>query len=66
MTKFKVGDRVTWVGTVDRVYNDGFRVETESSSVYLTDTDEVRRAPDTTFRDQAAIAALQGLVTSGF
>ena len=65
MTKFKVGDRVTLSGVVTRID------EEDEVLPYFVDFDRGKSchvgfwlssehlSPDTTFRDQAAIAALQ-------
>lgn len=72
MTKFKVGDMVTLSGVVTRID------EEDEVLPYFVDFDRGKSchvgfwlssehlSPDTAFRDQAAIAALQGFVTSGF
>ena len=64
MTKFKVGDRVTFTVAVNKVDGDTVQIITnDGRSFWLPDDDvELSSRADTTFRDQAAIAALQGLV----
>ena len=74
MTKFKVGDRVTLSGTVTEIDTSdwapyGIRFDGDSRVVWFSDAaipENTQPSGGTLFRDQAAIAALHGLVTSGF
>ena len=67
MTKFKVGDRVTLRGVVQSVdeegiYSDKYRVYIDGDDGSRRFSEELLTRVDTTFRDQAAIAALQGWI----
>lgn len=65
MTKFKVGDRVTIACTITGVDERSGQVEVElehEAGTYWFETQTIIPRNDTTFRDQAAIAALQGML----
>ena len=65
MTKFKVGDRVTLSGTIASVPEcaEGYELYEVDTGGMHTEILEVKLlTSDTTFRDQAAIVALQGLL----
>ena len=62
MNKFKVGDRVPITVEVRRVHEDGgYRLTFNGAGVDVSSSDLHDRV-DTTFRDQAAIAALQAML----
>ena len=70
MTKFKVGDRVTLSGTVTEIDTSdwapyGIRFDGGSRVVWFSDAatpENTQPSGGTLFRDQAAIAALQGML----
>ena len=65
MTKFKVGDRVTIACTITGVDERSGQVEVElehEAGTYWFEQQTITPCKDTVFRDQATIAALQGLL----
>lgn len=65
MSKFKVGDRVTLSGTIASVPEcaEGYELyEVDTGGMHTEILDVKLLTSDTTFRDQAAIAALHGLI----
>ena len=68
MKKFKVGDRVTLSGTIASVPEcaEGYELyEVDTGGMHTEILDVKLLTSDTTFRDQAAIVALQGIIVAG-
>lgn len=71
MTKFKVGDRVTLSGTVTEIDTSdwapyGIKFDGGTRTVWFSDAatpENTQPSGGTLFRDQAAIAVLQGFMT---
>ena len=68
MKKFKVGDRVTLSGTIASVPEcaEGYELyEVDTGGMHTEILDVKLLTSDTTFRDQAAVVALQGIIVAG-